>query len=90
MVLRLLVLKHIRNWSYEVLEREVRANLVYHDEPALGHQLRHFAGAANVLHAVGLGEAEVATQPMADVVAVEQHGVVAGGLRPPLDNIGDR
>ena len=31
MVLRLLILKHIRNWSYEVLEREVRANLVYRD-----------------------------------------------------------
>ena len=30
-VLRLLVLKHVRNWSYEVLEREVRANLVYRD-----------------------------------------------------------
>src|SRR5260370_42071 len=29
MVLRLLILKHIRNWSYGVLEREVRANLVY-------------------------------------------------------------
>jgi IS5 family transposase len=28
-VLRLLVLKHVRNWSYQVLEREVRANLVY-------------------------------------------------------------
>ena len=28
-VLRLLVLKHARNWSYDVLEREVRANLVY-------------------------------------------------------------
>jgi len=27
--LRLLLLKHIRNWSYDVLEREVRANLVY-------------------------------------------------------------
>ena len=27
-VLRLLMLKHIRNWSYEALEREVRANLV--------------------------------------------------------------
>src|SRR6478752_6997991 len=26
-VLRLLILKHIRNWSYQVLEREVRANL---------------------------------------------------------------
>jgi IS5 family transposase len=30
-VMRLLLLKHIRNWSYEVLEREVRANLVYRD-----------------------------------------------------------
>ena len=30
-VLRLLILKHIRNWSYQVLEREVRANLVYRD-----------------------------------------------------------
>ena len=28
-VLRLLLLKHMRNWSYAVLEREVRANLVY-------------------------------------------------------------
>jgi IS5 family transposase len=29
MVLRLLLLKHIRNWSYATLEREMRANLVY-------------------------------------------------------------
>ena len=28
-VLRLMVLRHIRNWSFAVLEREVRANLVY-------------------------------------------------------------
>jgi len=35
-VLRLLVLKHVRNWSYEVLEREVRANLVYRDFPRVG------------------------------------------------------
>jgi IS5 family transposase len=27
MVLRLLILKHVRNWSYQVLEREVRSNL---------------------------------------------------------------
>jgi IS5 family transposase len=26
---RLLILKHVRNWSYDELEREVRANLVY-------------------------------------------------------------
>jgi len=36
LVLRLLVLKHIRNWSYEVLEREVRANLVYRDFTHVG------------------------------------------------------
>jgi IS5 family transposase len=28
-VLRLLVLKHVRNWSYATLEREVRPNVVY-------------------------------------------------------------
>ncbi len=35
-VLRLLVLKHIRNWSYAALEREVRANLVYRDFTRVG------------------------------------------------------
>jgi transposase, IS5 family len=36
MVLRLLILKHIRNWSYQVLEREVRANLVYRNFTRVG------------------------------------------------------
>ena len=35
-VLRLLILKHIRNWSYDVLEREVRANLVYREFTRVG------------------------------------------------------
>jgi IS5 family transposase len=35
-VLRLLILKHVRNWSYDVLEREVRANLVYRDFTRVG------------------------------------------------------
>ena len=35
-MLRLLILKHIRNWSYGVLEREVRANLVYRDFTRVG------------------------------------------------------
>ena len=35
-VLRMLLLKHIRNWSYETLEREVRANLVYRGFCRLG------------------------------------------------------
>ena len=35
-VLRLLVLKHIRNLSYAALEHEVRANLVYRDFTRVG------------------------------------------------------
>jgi transposase, IS5 family len=35
-VLRLLVLKHMPNWSYGVLEREVRANLVYRNFTRVG------------------------------------------------------
>jgi len=35
-VLRLLVLKHMRNWSYQVLEREVRTNLLYRDFTRVG------------------------------------------------------
>jgi transposase, IS5 family len=35
-VLRLLILKHVRNWGYEVLEREVRANVVYRDFTRVG------------------------------------------------------
>jgi len=35
-VLRLLILKHVRNWSYGILEREVRANLVYRDFTRVG------------------------------------------------------
>jgi transposase, IS5 family len=35
-VLRLLILKHVRSWSYEVLEREVRANLVYRTFARIG------------------------------------------------------
>jgi IS5 family transposase len=36
MVLRLLILKHVRNWSYQVLEREVRNNLVYRNFARIG------------------------------------------------------
>ena len=35
-VLRLIVLKHMKNWSYETLEREVRANLLYRDFTRIG------------------------------------------------------
>ena len=35
-VLRLLVLKHLRHWSYATLEREVRGNLIYRDFTRVG------------------------------------------------------
>jgi IS5 family transposase len=35
-VLRLLILKHARNWSFEVLEREVRVNLIYREFTRIG------------------------------------------------------
>jgi transposase, IS5 family len=37
-VLRLLILKHVRNWSYAVLEREMRANLVDRDFTRVGDE----------------------------------------------------
>ena len=37
-VLRLLNLKHVRNWSYDTLEREVRANLVYRAFTRIGDE----------------------------------------------------
>src|SRR5258707_15766633 len=35
-VLRMLLLKHVRDWSYETLSREVRANLVYREVTRFG------------------------------------------------------
>ena len=35
-VMRLMILKHIRNWSYVTLEREVRANLLYRNFTRVG------------------------------------------------------
>jgi len=76
-VIRLLILKHIRNWSYAVLEREVRSNLVY----------RQFTrvGAAKVPDAKTLGKLGIAMGPgiieqiHQRVVAIAQeHGVISG------------
>jgi IS5 family transposase len=36
MVLRLLLLKHVRNWSFDTLEREVKMNLAYRDFTCVG------------------------------------------------------
>jgi IS5 family transposase len=76
-VLRLLILKHIRNWSYAVVEREVRANLVYRDFTRVG------AGKAPDAKTMGrwgvaLG-GDVIKQIHARMVALAQsHGLTVG------------
>jgi transposase, IS5 family len=83
MVLRLLVLKHVRNWSYEVLEREVRANLVYRDFTRVG--------AAKMPDAKTMGRWGVALGPEAieqvheRMVKIAQDKGVVGGRRMRVD-----
>ena len=82
-VLRLLLLKHMRNWSYAVLEREVRANLVY----------RQFTrvGSAKVADAKTLGKLGVALGPdiieklHQRVVALAQEHKIVQGRRMRVD-----
>src|SRR4030081_3563908 len=83
MVLRLLILKHSRNWSYAILEREVRANLVY----------RQFTrvGAAKVPDAKTLGKLGIAMGPQIieqihqRVVAIAQERGVISGRKMRVD-----
>jgi IS5 family transposase len=82
-VVRLLVLKHMRNWSYAVLEREVRSNLVY----------RQFTrvGAAKVPDAKTLGKLGLALGPAIigqihqRVVAIAQEQKIISGRRMRVD-----
>ena len=82
-VLRLLVLKHMRNWSYAVLEREVRANLVYRQFTRIG--------AAKVPDAKTLGKLGLALGPAIieqihqRVVAIAQEQKIVSGRRMRVD-----
>jgi IS5 family transposase len=83
LVLRLLVLKHIRNWSYEVLEREVRANLVYRD-------FTHVGG-AKTPDAKTMGRWGVALGPQVlkqvheCIVRIARHKGITAGRRMRVD-----
>ena len=55
----------------------------------VGEQLGHLADAADVLLAVGGGEAQVLVQAVADVVAVEHVGQVAALDQGVLEGEGD-
>src|SRR6266700_4223173 len=82
-VLRLLVLKHIRNLSYVALEREVRANLVYRDFTRVG--------SGKMPDAKTMGRWGVAVGPQAlrqihdRLVKIAQHNGVVAGRRMRVD-----
>ena len=82
-VMRMLLLKHIRNWSFDVLEREVRPNLLYRpftrvaagkvpDSKTLGR------------HALALGP-EVIKQIHERVVALAMENKVVQGRKMRVD-----
>lgn len=82
-VLRMLLLKHVRNWSYEVLEREVRANLVYRSFCRIG--LEKVPDAKTL---VRLGQAvgpEVIAELHSRIVVMAQAKGIAQGRKLRVD-----
>ena len=76
-VLRLLLLKHVRNWSFDTLEREVTLNLAYRDFARIGlNKVPDAKTMARISQALG---GEVIAQLHERLVALAQeHGVVKG------------
>ena len=72
------------------LRAERRDEAHQHDQAGIDHQPGDLGDAADVLDAVLVGEAQVLVEAVADVVAVEQEGVVAERVQPLLDQVGDR
>jgi IS5 family transposase len=72
-----LLLKHVRNWSYDVVEREVRANLVYRDFTRIGlGKVPDAKRLARIGQAIG-GEV-IAELHRRWVEMAQEKGVVAG------------
>jgi transposase, IS5 family len=82
-VVRLLILKHARNWSYAVLEREVRANLIY-------RKFTH-VGFANMADAKTMGKwgaalgPEVIKQIHERIVSIAKEKGIAQGAKMRVD-----
>ena len=82
-VLRLLVLKHVRNWSYGALEREVKANLVYRLFTRIGAEKVPDAKTLGKI-ALALGP-EVIEQIHQRLVAIAQDKKAVQGKKMRLD-----
>lgn len=76
-VVRMLLLKHLRNWSYATLEREVRANLVYRQFTRVGAEKVPDAKTLGRL-ALALGPQIVAQLHQRVVAIAHEKGIVRG------------
>src|SRR5712664_2475311 len=81
--LRLAVLKHVRNWSFEETEREVRANVVYRQFTRIGaEKVPDAKTMGRLVQALG---PDVVQQIHQRLVAVAQEKKVARGRRLRVD-----
>jgi IS5 family transposase len=82
-VLRMLLLKHVRNWSYETLSREVRANLVYRQFTRIGgEKVPDDRTMGNLARQLG---PEVIEKLHRRVVEIAQQNKIASGRKMRVD-----
>lgn len=81
--LRMLILKHVRNWSYETLEREVRANVVYRSFCRVG--MEKVPDAKTLVRLGQVIGAEAITELHDRIVALAQERGVIQGRKMRVD-----
>lgn len=82
-VLRMLLLKHLRDWSFETLSREVRANLVYREFTRIGgEKVPDDRTMGNLARQLG---PEVIEKLHGRVVEIAQENKVAAGRKMRVD-----
>ena len=87
MVLRLLLLKHVRNWSFDTLEREVRMNLAYREFAHIGlGKVPDAKTLARIAQALG---GEVISKLHERLVAIAQEKGAVQGRRMRVDTTVD-
>jgi transposase, IS5 family len=83
MALRLLLLKHVRNWSFDTLEREVKMNLAYRDFTRIG--LGKVPDAKTLARIAQLLEGEVIAKLHERLVAIAQEKGAVRGRKMRVD-----
>ena len=82
-ILRMLLLKHVRDWSYETLSREVRANLVYREFTRVGgEKVPDDRTVGNLARQLG---PEVIEKLHRRVVEIAQENKIAAGRKMRVD-----